>query len=285
MAKNKTVMTAVIIVLLSGGVIFFGGTRPVRQARDAVVSFFRPMMFAAGGAGRWFGRKSESEEVRRLTEENERLTAESFDREKLAHDIEILESALAFRKAEDIGLIGGRVLSYTHELGREILVIDQGASAGVKKGDLVVDGYAALVGEVDDTGGLFSRVAVASNAGVSFPVFLMPAEGGSMLARGLGARAFSVELIPRSVRITQGDFVARRLPGRGARERAILTASIVGGDPDGAEGALGDLHAGDAEQGIANPSRLQRDGFASARAVLIARPETLERVFIIPSHE
>lgn len=273
MRGNNKIIFAIGIILLSGAIVFFGGTRPVRLARAGAVDFFRPLMVAVGDAGRWLGRKSVgSDEVRRLREENERLTAENFDREKLARDIGTLESAFAFRKSAGIALTGGRVLSYTRELGREILVLDQGTNAGVKDGDAVIDGYGALVGDVDDAGDNSSRVVVASNAGVTFPAFFMRGEG-TVLARGLGARAFSVELIPRSVPISQGDFLARRVSGRGGREHMILVASMVGGGPDGA----GWLTRGTQPDGVG--------GFISARAVLVARPETLEYVFIIQSHD
>lgn len=207
-------------------------------------------------------RKSASEEVSRLKEENERLTAENFDREKLAQDLETLESAFAFRAAADMALTGARVFFYTRELGREVLVIDQGASAGVKKGDAVIDAHAALVGEVDEAGDDYSRVLVASNAGVAFRASLLPG-GGSMLARGLGARTFSLELIPRNLRLREGDFVVRRVTLPGGGNHTVPVASVLG----------------DSLAGAAPPA--QAGGFAQARAVLIARPETLERVFII----
>lgn len=255
-----------IVILLSGGVIFFGAARPVARARSGAAALFRPLMSGATGAGRWFGRQFGPEEVRRLTEENERLTVESFGREKLAQDIKTLESALAFRDAAHLPMIAGRVLSYANELGREVLVIDQGASAGAAKGDVVIDAHAALVGEVDEAGDNSSRVLIASNPAVTFPAFLLSGgpsadarAGGSILARGLGARAFSIELIPRSIPIKRGDFMVRRLAGFGGRERDIPAASVIGEAPDSA------------------------GGFARARAVLITRPETLEYVFIIPA--
>jgi len=199
-----------------------------------------------------------AEEARRLTEENQRLTAENFDRLTLAREIDSLEAALAFRDATHQKLVGARVLAYTDELGRESLLVDQGSNAGVKKGDIVVDAHKMLVGEVDDAGDDSSGVAIASNAGVTFPAMLLPG-GGNILARGMGARTLSMELIPRNTPIRRGDFVARAAPGAGGRERSIAAGTIIG-EVSGAAG-----------------------GFVAAHASLLARPETLDYVFIISS--
>ena len=261
MYKNSAITKIAIVILLSGGIIFFGGTRPVRWMRNAGIVLLRPVMSAAPGTGRRLASLTSvmgAEEARRLTEENQRLTAENFDYANLAREVESLEAALAFRDAAHQKLIGARVLAYTDEFGRESLLIDQGVDAGVKKGDVVVDAHKVLVGEVSDAGNNSSEVAVASNAGLTFSAILLPG-GGNVLARGMGGRTLSIELIPRNTSIRRGDFVARATAGAGGRERSIAAGVIVG-EVSGAAG-----------------------GFAAAHASLLARPETLDYVFIISS--
>lgn len=261
MAKRHVMIPVVIIIALSGGIIFFGSTRPVRWMRNAGIVLLRPVMSMATGTGRRLAFLTSgigAEEARRLMEENQRLIAENFDRANLAREVDSLEAALAFREATQQKLIGARVLAYTDELGREYLLIDQGTNAGIKKGDMVVDAHRVLVGEVDDAGDDSSEVSIVSNAGMTFPALLLPG-GGNVLVRGMGARILSIELVPRTASIRRGDFVARFTPGAGGRERSIAAGAIIGE----VSGAVG--------------------GFVAARASLLARPETLDYVFIISS--
>ena len=251
--KNPAIKIAVII-FLAGGIIFFRASPPVRWFREKSIGLMRPLMGSTTRAGRYIGGSADGEQ---LTKENERLRAENFDREKLIAHNQALEAALGFREAAHVSLTGARVLLYTADLGREALLIDQGAGSAIKKGDVVVDEYGALVGEVNDVGDDSSRVLIASNPGITFPVVLSPSFVGA-LARGMGARTFSLELIPHTTAIRPGDFVGRTMPGFAGGNRSIVAAT-VSGEVASASGA-----------------------FASAHAILLARPEALEYVFVIP---
>ena len=252
-------MKIAVVVVLFGGMIFFRDSRPVSALRTWTVVTLRPLMNAGMSLGRRLDAVtggSSAQEVKDLIEQNQRLKAEEFAQERLRAENESLQKALGFKEIAHAPLGGARVLLYTDELGRESLLVDQGKDAGVKKGDIVIDENRLLVGEVSDVAETFSAVAIASNSKITFPAALVPVGGGA-LARGIGARAFAIELIPRGTPIRRGDFVARILPNIAGQERAILVGEI-------------------ADEYLASSA-----AFASARATLLARPELLERVFII----
>ena len=259
MGRKNLVLKITIIVLLSWGIIFFHATPAVQWLREKTVGVLAPLARGAAGAGLRLGLRGRGlsrTEAAEIRAENTRLIAENFDREKLAIRVRMLEEALEFKDALPAPLMGARVLSYAASAGRETLLIDRGLAEGVKKGDLAVDEHAALVGEVSEEGDNSSGVLIASNAGVSFPGALYPA-GGAVLVKGIGARTFSVELIPRGALVRRGDFLLRVVPHAAGSHRTIL-AGIITGETPGSSGV-----------------------FKAARATLLARPEASSDVFII----
>ena len=259
MGRKNTAFKVLAVIFLAGGIIFFHAYAPVRWIQGKSIDVLRPVMRGTTAAGRWVGRiagGAKGDELEQLRKENERIRAENFDRGKLAAEVQSLEAALAFRSLVRTPLTGARVLLYESDLGREFLLIDQGMRSGIKKDDVVVDEHGVLVGVIAGMGEDYSRVLVASNPGVAFPIVLTPAGLGAM-ARGIGARTFSLELIPRASAIRRGDFVARRVPGESGKDRSILVGTISEEAP--------------AASGV----------FRNAHAVLLARPETLDYVFII----
>lgn len=248
-----------VFALLAGGIIFLGTSRPVLWTRDRVIRMMAPLAQIARNAGLRLSAATDGLDARQVEElraENRRLEADRFRMEGLARENQSLQKALEFRSDTRATLVGGRVLSYTSELGVESLVLDQGTAVGVRKGDFVVDENRFLIGEVSDASEESSRITIASNHKYVFTAKLLP--GGIMvLARGLGARAFAIELIPPDTVIRRGDFLARGMEG------------VVGGSHTIAAGI------------IADEMPPAAGGFRVARATLLARPESLDVAFII----
>ena len=131
-------------------------------------------------------------------------------------------------------------------------MIDQGREAEVMVGDLVVDGRGILVGKILEVGSNFSKVSFASNAGGTFEAEISPLNVRTV-ARGLGGRTFSLELVPADSMLHQGDLV--------------LLSEI--GYP---KVLLGEV------------ARVEKSGsaaFQEVGAVFLGRPEELSEVFIL----
>lgn len=259
MRRPPKILHIVLAGILAVGIIFFRDSAPVRVLRTGTVVLLRPLMGASVYIGRRLGAFTSGlpgEAIQELISENERLRAKEFYEEKLREENQSLQKVLGFKEAMQARLTGARVLLYTNESGRESLLVDQGADAGIKKGDIAIDDNQVLVGEVSETADRFSTVSIASNPAMRFPVTIIPTGAGA-LARGIGARTIALDLIPNETPIRRGDFVARSLSNITGRLHTVLV------------GMVADEYA------------VSSGAFVNARATLLARPELLDRVFVV----
>lgn len=103
-----------------------------------------------------FGSKPNREMVERLTLENERLLNENLKLQAVVNDQEILKKEYELKK--DGQLISSRVIALSENNNFNKFVIDKGANAGIKVGDIVTGAYqrgdtqvkGALIGKVDE---------------------------------------------------------------------------------------------------------------------------------------
>lgn len=269
--ERKKVFKIIIAMALLGALIFFSDSLGVK---NFVFRLVRPLFKTA----MWINSLGLSQEEINLREENGRLKAQVFELEQLKLENTALKKALSFKETSKLSLKGAKVIFYSQESGKEFLLIDQGREAGIKSGDLVIDAEQIFIGTVKEAGDGFSKVGVASNPGETFEIEITslpgsslrqlrscPAESGTAeellpglkiraLAKGLGARAFSIELLPLDTPVRKGDFA-----GLMNRDRFLLLAEISG-------------------EKIVNGS-----AFKEARALLVVRPEMANEVFIISS--
>ncbi|OHA02652.1 MAG: hypothetical protein A3J58_02895 [Candidatus Sungbacteria bacterium RIFCSPHIGHO2_02_FULL_52_23] len=259
---RRKLIIAGIAGLLFCVVIFAGSWTPVYALRTAVMRAFAPVMSAMGRTGRWVAawhdlapaEEEDCEACRR--HEQARAIAEAELVEARARQAS-LERALGLKQYLGPSAIPARVTLYARHVQGEMLVIDAGDETGAHVGDHVVDEEGFLVGDIAETGVGFSKVAIASNTGIAFPVSFVPS-GAEALARGIGARAFRIELIPQDVSFHAGDFVRRISKDMRSGEVPLVARLADEGDSGGG-------------------------AFKKAGAILLAHPERLERVMIIPS--
>lgn len=203
---------------------------------------------------RWVNKFSgSSPEELKILKEQQYVKAIVFASEQLKMENAVLKKALSFKEENKLFLKGGRVIFYSQELGKEFLLIDQGQETGIRIGDLVVDAEQMFIGVVKETGDGFAKVGVASNPGEIFEVEITSLRVKA-LTRGLGARAFKIDLLPLETPLRRGDFVGLLTKGK-----FLLLAEIIG------------------ERGK------NGDTFKEAQALLVARPELAREVFIISS--
>ncbi|MEK7541966.1 MAG: rod shape-determining protein MreC [Patescibacteria group bacterium] len=230
-------------------------SRPVALAREWIARMGRPLLSAGAYVGGYV-RSAAGGDARNEREEDERyLSASAAEIRTLRKENESLRRLLGLKEESAVALQAANVMSYAQIMGRETLFIDRGRDEGIAEGDIVIDEDRLLVGEIMEALPGSSRVSVASNAGRAFSGSLVPL-GGDILVKGLGGRALALELIPYDTPIRDGDAV-RWMP-KGQREGvAIFAGRVVAGTsaPTGA--------------------------FKTGRAVLLARPDQLERVLVL----
>lgn len=245
--------TLIFIVTLIGLLTFFSDVGPVAALRDRVIKMVKPI-FSVGMNMRNFAFfvLGKSDEGTTLTEEGTAFQAIRFQMETMSAENERLKDALEFKKEKDATFKGARVLVYVREFGHESLLIDQGKDAGLREGDIVVDARGVVVGTVREALENSAQVMGAASPGETYDV-----EIGSLpthaLAKGIGARTFSLELVPADAPLKRGDFVA--LSGTHF-SRPILMGQIAS------------LHLGVSV------------AFQEAYAVSLSRLELLKEVFV-----
>jgi cell shape-determining protein MreC len=262
MRSRLSIFAVVAGFLFFGLLIAFGSTRPAASLRQGAVRFLRPVGWIGFGAGRWFAFGLEGlspERVRSLQEMETRLEFSTAALAETSRENKALQRALGLKEKSGGDMLrSAAVLLYRQELESEILIIDIGRGEGTREGDPVVDGEGLLIGQVMEAGDGFSKIAVASNPGIVFSAELTPL-GGRILAKGLGGRALSLELIPRDTPIRSGDFV-RWVREDGGRQPVIFAGRAVGKGPAGS------------------------GGFKTGRAVLLSHPELARHVMVVIRH-
>ena len=258
MIRKSPIIIAIFAVLFSGVIIIFAPVSSIAVVRAGLAQALRPIMRFAlsagnriGSGGRGFSFSScdlcDDDRVARAVAEVKLV--------QVAEENESLKKSLGLKQKFAPSLIPAAVAVYNQEWDREWLVIDAGADAGVRSGDPVIDEDQFLVGEVAEVAAASATVAVASNRDVAFSVALA-SESGEALAHGLGARAFGVELIPRSMPVSPGDIVVR-VSKSNKKMPPIFAGRIVDVD-DRAGGA-----------------------FKIGKAVLLSHPERILRVLVV----
>lgn len=255
MVRQKWFYT-ITFLAIALALVFFSRSVPVSFLRSSVIAIFRPVFQVSRALGRAVGISAEqpgTDELSRLQEENQRLREIKQEYRMLLEKNASLQKIVGIREKQRVPLQGSHVLLHGNEFGKEFLILDEGIAKKIRPDNLVIDASGAFVGVVRETGEQFAKVSVASNPDETFEVVAAPLNVKA-LAKGIGNRTFSIELIPDETPTHSGDFVL--MPGR----------------------------LGDTNVLVGEITRVTSNGvgaFQNVWATLIARPETLDEVFVI----
>lgn len=258
--RKSAMIVPVSAVLICASAVVFASSRPVRVVRSGALSLMRPLMRVADNAGRRIGSGTRAFFSGFCGACDEERTARELSDAKAAHlaaENESLKKMLGLKHDLAGSVKPAQVLAYNQEWDREWLMIDVGEEDGVRIGDPVVDEDQLLIGDIAEAGSGFATVAIASDKGSAFGVSFTPS-GAEGLAKGIGARAFDLTLIPHDASAAPGDMIMR-ISKIGKKIPAIFAARVVSTD-DRAGGP-----------------------FKTGRATLLAHPEQLDRVMVITS--
>lgn len=253
---RRKLLYSITVVIAAIGIIFFSRRAPVVVLRSGVVWFFRPVLGVMSLIGHGLGKGSQQPvggELVRLGAENERLRQIEQQYQMLQDEDAGLRKIVGLKEKEHVPLQGAHVLLRGNEFGKEFLMLDAGADKKIREGDLVIDSRGNVVGMVREAGSQSAKVSIASNPGEAFEVAVAPLNVKA-LAKGIGNRTFSLELIPDQTPVRLGDFAL--MPGRLGSENAPV-AEVTGVTSSGV-GAFQNVHG-----------------------VLVAHPETLDEVFVV----
>lgn len=258
MTKNFYSFKLVLVFALLLGSIFFSHLPPVRFVSAVAAEIVMPILRLGAPFTERLRFAYVPEEIAAILKENQSLYAAKFESERIREENEELRRALGFSKSVNLELIGADVMLYSQELGDEFLLINQGESKDIARGDIAVTQDGMLVGRVREAGRKFSKIEIASNAGEKFAVrFLNPAM--QAVARGIGARTFAIEFITPDALLIRGDIIS--LSHEKAPHHSVLIGTIV-------------------REPLSGGTALKE-----AKALLFARPELLDRVFIMKTRQ
>ena len=243
---NGVILKSIAAAILLGLLFFLSNTRFFLSLQEGALKVSRSLFYTAFNFRQSYS-SADSEEDRKTIADQTQL-------EKLRLENANLRKALRFSEERSLPLRGGRIIHYRLELGREFLFVDQGLRAGIKEGDMAVDSLGFLVGIIKEAYEDVSQIEVISNPGQALEVEIFPS-GVRALAKGRGARALELELLPAEVPLRLGDFV-QFLGIKGNRFSFPLAE-------------------------IASYDSQENSSFRKAGAVLLAKPEALRQVFIV----
>lgn len=212
MMRSRFFIYIIVSVILIGSLVFFNARAPGQFLRMQIFKGIRPAMislhrFRVWNSSAFLQMENDGETG---VDTKEKLIAAKAEIETLIEENSRLRFAFGFKEKNKIDLKGASVVYHGREFGKEYLLIDRGTDEEIKKGDSVVDANGLLIGRIADGENLFAKVSIASNTEEVFDVELLPL-GVKAFAKGLGGRAFSLELIAQNAVIRRGDHIMAKI--------------------------------------------------------------------------
>jgi len=179
----------------------------VRRASDAVLSPAQRAVDAGVSAVTGaLGVGADSDELRRLQQDNDRLRAELAATDQLRTQVREWNSLLALKDRSDLSVVPAKVVALGSSLGFELTVtLDVGSQDGVRVGQTVVSGK-GLVGRTKRVGATTSLVVLLVDR--DFGVGMRLVRTGRLgVATGDGVGRLTYQLLGQNDRAEVGDAV------------------------------------------------------------------------------
>lgn len=227
-----TVLTAFTLTALDQRVDQGGPFDAVRRASDATLG---PVQRAIGGtlsaATGAIGLGTDSAEVRRLRDDNDRLRAQLAQTEALRTQVRELNALLGLQDLADLSVVPARVVAFGSSLGFErTATLDAGSRDGVREGQTVVTGK-GLVGRTKRVSESTCVIVLLTDRDFSVGVRL--ARTGRLgLAAGDGADGMTYQLLGQSDRAEVGDDVVTSGSATFAAGLPVGRVSAVDSNPN-----------------------------------------------------
>lgn len=256
MSKLK-IFKLVFPVTLFLVLILWGENQLKEYAEDLTLKTFKPLFYfvQAASSQEIFLSDDANQPMKLLSAENQKLKAGLFELEELRSEVKSLKKLLRFSEGRKLELRGAHVLHYGKVFGKEFLILDQGRQNGFGQDLPVLDENGFFVGTLKEVTEDFSKVEIASNPGETFEIEIIPVQVRA-LAKGIGGRAFGLELVPLDSTIRVGDLVLS-FSQYGKNRVPFYLGEITKVEPD------------------------INLVFKKAKATLLTKPEGLREVFIV----
>ena len=253
--RTRSLIKIFGIVIGIGLLIFLGRMQRGGILQDVAIKIARPLFFVSARIQNFLRLSRPALEEEQKREDRALAARDAAMYDQVRRENGELRALFLFKDKKENALLGAHILLYMREFGKEFLLIDQGERAGVRDGDKAVDAQGFLVGTVRESSKDNAKVAVASNAGETYDIELLPL-GARALARGIGGRTFAIELIQSDAPVEAGDFIELFLP---ESSHPLMAAEVT------------------------QAQKEVNSAFQSIFAVLLARPDYLKEVFILRS--
>jgi rod shape-determining protein MreC len=208
--------------------VFF---KPVADPLTNVVTSVAAPAYAAGAdirraTSRLFS--NDTENVDDLERQLDSLRTENAKLNELAVENETLKAALGY-KDRDVGApVTARVISETSDDVFHGIVIDRGASDGVKAGQPVIVGDGVIIGKIFETRDKTSSVLLLSDSKSRLAVSIQQTDGTVGALEGDGGLSMAINLIPQTVTVSSGDMVVTSGLEPGIRRGLVVgTVDVV----------------------------------------------------------
>lgn len=253
MIRSRFFIYTTAFVIFMGLFVFFNARAPGQFLRAQIFRAIRPGMTSLNGFRIWSSSAlSQGDGGGEMSiDTREKLNVANAEISALTEENNRLQSALGFKEKNKINLKSASVVYYGREFGKEYLLIDRGANEKIQKGDGVINANGLLIGRVIDVEDLFAKVSIAANTEEVFDVELLPL-GVEAFAKGLGGRAFSLELVAQNAVIRKGDYIMAKVG-----QFSFLLGEVV------------------------RVETSSTGAFKEVRAVLLSRPDWEEEVFVV----
>lgn len=170
-AGRRQGLVYVLLVAASMLLLAFSGAPPLLELRRGVGFALAPMQAGlregAVQVTSVFSTIAELERLRRANAELERraqeLEAENRSLESVRVENERLAELLDVRSSLEYETVAAEVISRQASEAERVISLDRGSDDGVSIGDPVIGAGGALVGQVEDVGGNFSRVLLLND--------------------------------------------------------------------------------------------------------------------------
>ena len=243
--SSKKFLPAIIAFLLIVGLFLLRNISVIQEARGMTVRFFSPLMHSK----EYLSFRSDSEQK---AHDEEYVHTLEFAVGSLREENGNLKKALAFADSRHMRLMGFPVLTYARDGGKEYLLVNIDKIVSIQEGALALTEQGVVVGKVKEITGFVAKIAVGSDPDELYDT--IGVSGARILARGIGARTFDLEMLSAESPLMLNEFIGISI---GSSTDPLLLAKVVHLEENNAK------------------------AFQGATAVLIARPELLREVYFM----
>jgi rod shape-determining protein MreC len=270
---RRQIVVYVLLLAVSMLMLAFSRSAPVTELRRGVGFAMAPIQETLRGSAQTIGSIfSTIGEIDRLRRQNEDLTTQLNELQAINRGLESLRAQndqltalLSVHSSFDYETVAAEVISKRITDQERVISLDRGTDVGIEVGDPVIGPGGALIGQVAEVGGNFSRVLLISDTRVNVVGLIESSRAVGLISGQLGQPLEMID-IPAELTVNFGE--------------SVVTAGI-----ELAEGIRSRYPKGLLIGTVASVSRSPDQLFQTALVTPVADLDRLEYVLVITNYE